>query len=96
MRGGRVPQHHTAADDVAVAETVSGGDGPAVGAEGHALNVALCHGEWRADQACEVDRVPQHHTAADADVADAETVSGGDGPAVGAEGHAPNVSIPGE
>ena len=43
---------------------VSGRDGLAVWAEGHAPNVALFHGEWLVDQAFACGHVPQHHAAA--------------------------------
>ena len=59
---GHVPQHHTAA----AAAAVSGGEGLAVGAEGHAPNAALFHGEGVVRQAFACGHVPQHHTA-DAD-----------------------------
>src|SRR5207302_1257283 len=66
-------------------DVVSGREGLAVGAEGHAPNLALFHGEWLVDQAFARGHVPQHHAA--------EAVSGREGLAVGAEGHAPNVYL---
>ena len=60
LRAGDVPQHHAADAD---AGAVSGRDGLAVGAEGHAPYVALLHGERRIDQSFARGHVPQHHAA---------------------------------
>ena len=56
--------HSTTPPAVAVAVPVSGRDGLAVWAEGHAPNFALFHGEWLVDQAFACGHVPQHHAAA--------------------------------
>ena len=59
-----VELHHTPdAADAAVPR----GQGLAVGAEGHALNIALGHGEGLFLEPLASRRVPEHHTPAAAD-----------------------------
>ena len=83
---GHVPQHHAAATDAPY---------PAAmvlpsGLKATLATCALLHGEWLVDQAFACGHVPQHHAAA---AARGRCVSGRDGLAVGAEGHAPNLAL---
>src|SRR5438067_1582179 len=79
-----VQEYHAAAD----AAAISGRDRLSVGAEGHAINVALVHEEWVQPLPPAAVRVPHDHAAADA-----AAVSGRDRLSVGAEGHARNVAL---
>ncbi len=88
MRG-RVPQHHPA---VVVAPD-AGREGLAIGAEGHALSAALGHGERDVRQPLARGRVPQDHAAGSRFGGAAEVEAGGEGLAVGAEGHAPDAAL---
>ena len=86
----RAATSHSTTPPPAAGIAVSGRDGLAVWAEGHARKPALFHGEWLVDQAFACGHVPQHHAARRAA---GDAVSGRDGLAVGAEGHARNTAL---